>query len=446
MAWIDRSALRRAAILLALAAVSGASAAADSRDALFDDGAKEEGKAAWKGYAQFEAAYTDAEPEHWSKLRGRFELGRQGQVGAGLKWKVSARADYDAAYGVEDDFYPPAVRRDQRHEFMWRETYLDINAGSWDFRLGRQHVVWGEMVGLFFADVVSAKDLREYVLPEFEQLRIPQWAARAEYFQDDFHAELLWIPLPAVDDIGKPGAEFFPTPAPPPPGFGLAFRGEEKPDRKLSNSNWGARLTMLTGGWDLSAFYYRSVDAQATFFRSVDLAAPAIIYAPRHEKIHQAGATLAKDFGNFVLKAEAVYTRDRQYNVARLDEADGVVPLDTVDWVVGLDLNPGEDTRVNLQFFQRAFLDYDEDIIPDRNENGVTLLLNTKPVRDVEAQVLLIHSLNRSDWLLRPSLAWTLKRNWRLLVGADIFHGPALGLWGRFDDRDRGYAEVRYSF
>jgi hypothetical protein len=54
--------------------------------------------------------------------------------------------------------------------------------GNWEFRLGRQHVVWGELVGAFVADVVSARDMREFILPEpeLQMLRIPQWAARAE--------------------------------------------------------------------------------------------------------------------------------------------------------------------------------------------------------------------------------------------------------------------------
>ncbi len=421
-----------------------------SRDALFGDEPKTEQPAPpsrWKGFTQLELAYTTASPAHWSKARARAELARQGAWGEHVKWKVSGRADYDAAYDIEKSFYPNEVRDDQRYDFMWRETYIDVGAGNWDFRLGRQHVVWGEMVGLFFADVVSAKDLREFVLPEFDQLRIPQWAARAEYFKDDFHAEAVWIPLPSVNNVGKPGAEFYPYPLPGPPGFGYVIQGEEKPKRRLSNSNYGFRLSTLTGGWDLSAFYYRSVDASATFFRTVVTSpVPALIYQPRHEKIHQWGGTLAKDFGRFVLKAEAVYTKDRQFNVTRLTEPDGVVPLDTLDYIVGMDFHPGMDTRLNVQLFQRAFLDYDQDIVLKKHESGASLLLNTKLARNLEAQGLLIHSLNRSDWMFRPSLTWDFERNWRLLVGADIFHGPPIALFGRYDNRDRVYTELRYSF
>ena len=99
-----------------------------------------------------------------------------------MRWKLSGRAAYDAVFEFEDDFYPAAVEDDRRTEFILRETYLDVPAGDWDFRIGRQHIIWGEMVGLFFADVVSAKDMRQFVAQDFELLRIPQWAVRAEHF------------------------------------------------------------------------------------------------------------------------------------------------------------------------------------------------------------------------------------------------------------------------
>src|SRR5690606_21523921 len=106
------------------------------------------------------------------------------------KWKLSARVDYDAIYDLSD-FYSRQVRRDQRFELFLRENYLDFSIADFDVRVGRQHIVWGEMVGLFFADVVSAKDMREFVLPDFDILRIPQWAVRTEYSKNDFHADLI---------------------------------------------------------------------------------------------------------------------------------------------------------------------------------------------------------------------------------------------------------------
>ena len=437
--------------LLALASVAGcwsAHAQDDkvSRESLFDDEKEAVAKVepGWKGYAQMELARTVGEPAHGSKVKMVVELNRQGALSENIKWKIGGRADYDGVYD-RSGYYPQPVKRDQRGELALRENYLDIVSGDLDLRLGRQHVVWGEMVGLFFADVVSAKDMREFVLPEFEVLRIQQWAARAEYFKDDWHAEALWIPLPSFDEMGKPGANFFPPQIPG--AAGTLMRDEAKPNRSLANSNYGLRLSTLQSGWDVSAFYYHSLDATATFYREVIAGPlPAFAYRPRHDAINQAGGTLAKDLGWAVLKGEAVVTDGRKFNVTRLLQTDGLVASRTLDYALGLDFTPAPDTRFNLQFFQRVLADHDRDMIEDRSESGASVLLNGKLTPTIEGQLLLIASLNRRDYLFRPRLVWTYAQNWRLMGGADIFHGPPTGLFGRYEQQDRIWTELRYSF
>ncbi len=433
-----------------------------SRDSLFGDDVAPADKAAptsraWRGFIQGEAAHSFRDPEHWSKGRLRMELNRQGQFSESVKWKIGARFDYDGVYD-HSGFYAPDVKRDQRYEFTLRENYIDVSAGDLEFRFGRQHVVWGEMVGLFIADVVSARDMREFILPEpeLEMLRIPQWAARAEYFMKDMKAELLWIPVPSFDEIGKPGipgvrgaagADFYPYPIPGPGG--TLFLGEQIPSRKLSNTNYGARLSALKSGLDMSAFYYHSLDIAPTFYREVlpgPGPAPVFRYQARHDSIDQFGVTLAKDFGDVVAKAEGVYTAGRQFNVTRLAQPNGLVRQNTFDYAIGLDFNLPADTRLNVQFFQRIFRDHDPDILQRKYESGASLLLDGKLGNNVEARALLIHSLNRSDWLFRPKITWMFEKNWRLAFGVDIFGGPATGLFGRFDNNDRVYTELRYSF
>ncbi len=444
-----------------LAQKNAGEAKAGSRDSLFDDddddakakAKPDETKAVEKpekpasnvkGYLQFETARTTQSPVHWSKMMTRADVSSQGNLGDGVKYKIGARMDYDAVYSVTD-FYPNAVKNNQQSDLVLRENYLDVSKGDWDFRLGKQNVVWGEMVGLFFADVVSARDMREFVLPEFDTLRIPQWATRAEYFKDDFHAELLWIPVATYDEIGNPGADFFPYQAQY-PGLGIQYRNEVRPARNLSNSNYGVRLSTLKNGWDVSGFAYSSMDIMATFYRDATSVPGTLVYQPRHDRIDQFGGTLAKDFGSVVLKAESVYTHGRKFAVLTLADADGVVPQNTLDWAVGLDFTLPADTRFNVQVFQRDYFSHDPNLFADKLENGYSLLLNHKFGDKVEAQVMWISSFNRTDWLLRPRVTWNFERNWRLAVGADVFNGPPVGLFGSYDHNDRVYSEVRYSF
>lgn len=403
----------------------------------------------WNGWLQVDAAYGWQSPGHFQNLRTMAELAGRGAWENGAKWKLSAQASLDAAYGISDH-YLPGVRRDQRAELRLREAYVDFGAGSWEFRLGKQNIVWGEMVGLFFADVVSAKDLRSFVLPEFEQIRIPQWAARAEWFGDDTHLELVWLPAPEVDRIGEPGAEFFPWP-PQYQGYGYSILGEQRPSRSLSNSGIGARVSTLVSGWDLTAFVYRAPDTQAAFNRSlVPGATPAdpqtVVYQARYDKVTRIGGTVSKDFDGIVAKAEIVHTSGRKFGLLALDAGSGLTELDTIDWAASVDFTPADDWRVNAQFYQRAFLDHDSRTGLDRRENGISLLVAHALTGRLDAEFLGITSLNRSDRLLRAMLTWKPDANRRIRAGVDVFAGQPLGLFGRFDNSDRLWAEYRYSF
>ena len=446
---------------LEMAADSVADAAEDDAaldadlDALFDVGAPAGAAAAagsgikWSGYAEFAAAYTLPEPDRWSRLRARLELAGSGQLASRARWKLTARADADGAYDLEDQYYPDAVRRDQRTDFILREAYVDLGHGEWEFRLGRQQIIWGEMVGFFFADVVSARDLREFLLPEFESLRIGQWAARAEYFGGNSHFELVWIPKPSFDEIGKPGGDFYTFAALP----ANTVVTEHKPSDSLRNSNYGARISHLVDGWDLSAFYYRSYDVSPTLYEIVPSAVPGAMPAAslRHERLHQIGATFSKDLGSFVLKGEAVHTRGRGVNTLTPAAVPGGRELglsetDMIDYAVGADIPVASDWRINTQLYGRWLDEHRIEMVSDRMETGVTFLAVHTFSSDLEMEFLAVSSLNRSDYMLRPKLLWKLAPAWRATAGFDIFGGGGEGRLSAYDRSDRAYVELRHWF
>lgn len=394
------------------------------------------------GYADFGAAYTLSDPGHWSKLSARVELGASGALGGGVKWKLSGRFAADGAPDLESQYYPGAVRRDQRTDVSIREAYLDVPVGDWEFRLGRQHVVWGEMVGFFFADVVSARDMREFLLPEFESLRIPQWAVRAEYFGEETHFELLWVPFASYDRIGKPGADFYPYPH---IAAGTHVH-EDRPANDLRNGNWGLRVSRLMAGWDLSGFYYNSLNVEPTLYTRFDPLTLTPAYALRQDRIRQLGATFSKDLGQFVLKGETVYTRGRRFNTTDPGAAYGLKASDTLDYAIGVDIPFDSVWRFNVQYFAREHYDRARGMLVDRAERGVTFQVVREFGSDFEFELLAASSLNREDYMLRPKLTWKFAPEWRAIMGYDHFEGRSTGLFGRFDAADRAYVEVRRWF
>lgn len=400
------------------------------------------------GFFEGLAAYTYEDPSHWSRAVGRLHLSGQGEIADNVKWKLSARVDADLVY-FNSNFYLDSVKRDQRFDFFFKENYLDFSHGSWEFRIGAQQIVWGEVIGLYFADVVSARDWREMLLPSFDVMRIPQWAARAEYFAGDSHLELIFIPVPLFDRIGKPGSDFYPAPLPSPTPEAVAdiFREPDRPARKLRNANYGIRANTLVSGWDVSGFFYRSFSTQPTFYRELtgNVAQP-FLFEPRYDRIWQLGGTVSKDLGDLVLRAEAVYTKGQGHTLADLTSTESVVKRSTLDYIFSFEWALPHDTRLNVQAFQRVFSGGGDDLAIRQDRPGVSLFVSSKVTNALEPQLLWIQYLGQGGGLVRPRLNWYAANNLVISFGTDIFLGPSDGFFGRFNNRDRVYTEMRYSF
>lgn len=429
----------------------------DSDDLFLDDGNTSDGAektdsntiggVRFSGFWQNSLAYTYPDDAHYSKFLNVFKLRLKGRFSENISWQASGRLNYDPVFEFEN-FYPDAVEDDQKLDGWIDETFIDISAGNFEFRLGRQHIVWGEMVGLFFADVISALDLRQFVLPDFELIRVPQWSVRAEYYNGGFHGDMVFIPVVTTNNIGEVGAEYFPFPITSAPGVNVRFSDENEPDGDFGKDfGFGLRGSYYKNGWDLAAFYYTAPDREAAFERTITLGAvPELHFRAQHERIHQFGATIAKDLGDFVIKSEAIFTKDRLVSVTDLRDLDGLTETDELRYVIGANWSLDKHT-FNAQIFQTWFTEPETSMFVDELESGFTIRAATKAWhKDVEPEVIFIRSFNRNEWLLQMKVDWTFQQNWRFTVGADIFEGDETNFFGRYDDTDRVYYELRYSF
>jgi len=63
-----------------------------------------------------------------------------------------------------------------------------------------------------------------------------------------------------------------------------------------------------------------------------------------------------------------------------------------------------------------------------------------------EPQILWIQYFKDGGGLVRPRLNWYPVKNTTVGFGLDIFTGSSDGVFGRYNNRDRLYTEVRYDF
>ena len=255
--------------------------------------------------------------------------------------------------------------------------------------------------------------------------------------------------MPTFDNVGKAGSDFYPfrLPSPTTKADAAPFANPNKPAVNLGNSNYGVRGNTLLGGWDLAAFYYRSFSRQPTFYTLPGPSASLpVIIQPLYDRIWQVGGTANKDFGPVVFHAEAVYTNGQNYASTDPTAPQGVLERNTFDWVIGADFTPWRDARLNLQVFQRVYDGSAKSLVVQTGDFGASVQLAAKITAAWEPQILWLQTWGGGGALIRPRLNWYPAKNTLIGFGVDIFTGPDDGFFGRYNNRDRVYTEVRLDF
>ncbi|MGF1547303.1 MAG: hypothetical protein ACFCUG_08255 [Thiotrichales bacterium] len=99
-----------------------------------------------------------------------------GDIGTFGTWHAELQAIYDSE----------AVNSDWRGhksytQYDWlRELYTDFSAANWQFRVGKQQVVWGTADGIKLLDIINPTDYRHFAQDVMEDSRIPVFMVNAE--------------------------------------------------------------------------------------------------------------------------------------------------------------------------------------------------------------------------------------------------------------------------
>ena len=317
-----------------------------------------------------------------------------------------------------------------------KELYVDIFFDSMDLRIGKQQIIWGKADGVFITDVISPKNLTDFVLPDFDEVRMGVTALKADYYFDAVDLELVWIPMftPAVmPSVGTIWEVSTPLAAPP---------VITEPDKTLENSEIFGKLSYMgsvidfeiMGGYvwdDLPAAYY---DPTAT--------APGIV--ADYNRVKMAGGSFSTDIAGLIVRGEGAYYNGKNFTVQAAPVT--TVEKDFINYMVGLDYSIAG-FALGTQFIQEIVLDYDDRImLNDEFKNTMTFVIAKPFLNDtLMVEFFSYVGLTNEDALLRPKVTYDLADGLEWVVGADIFLGDE-GDFGQYDDNDLVYTKVKYSF
>ncbi|MGD2114022.1 MAG: hypothetical protein PVG07_03155 [Acidobacteriota bacterium] len=324
-------------------------------------------------------------------------------------------------------------------DFDLRELYLERNTRRSTLRVGRQQVVWGKTDGLRLLDLVNPLDLREFILEDYEQSRIPLWMVNGEWFVGDQSFQLLVIPDVRFNERPDPRGELgvaLDVPA------GIPVRVSEAREPGGAPRNWelGGRWRTRIGRLELGVHgFYGWLDDPVPFRHSEPSGALRIDPEPRRLRLLGVAGDLP--VGRTVLRFEATVSPDDYRDTTRgLERRESVRSAVGLDWTVnGLLVSP--------QIFYREVLDERGTLLGDDSRLLGTLLLRKELLHSkLVLRLFAAYEPEAEQYWLSPRATYQLGGRVEVALGADLFGGAPGSTFGRFRDRDRLVGQLTVHF
>ena len=386
----------------------------------------------WSGYARNYTGMLAAQNNEYAIIQNTFNL------------NIEQSKD-KAAFKVNPYIYQYP---NQDMEIGLREAYLDIYFKSMDVRIGKQQIIWGKADGVFITDIVSPKDLSEFLLRDFNEIRMGITSLKANYYLGDNTFEFVWAPtfsstlMPNENSLWFPQLDF-----PTQPAFDYSQKDVAS---ELGNSEVFVKYSALTSAIDfeLMGGYMWDDDPAMHISKTIDpqtLQMSGFTVTPQHHRLGLAGGSFSSTLGGFVLRGEGAFYNGKYFNSEDPKLADGTIEKNYLHYLLGVDFTLW-DIKWSSQFIQQAILDYDEYIKNDEFGNTLTVLASKDFLREtLRLELFSYIGLNNSDALVRPKVIYDLADGFELLLGANWFVGSD-GNFGQYDDNDMIYTKIKYSF
>jgi len=332
-----------------------------------------------------------------------------------------------------------------------REAYIDLYFDNFDIRIGKQQVVWGKADGVFITDVVSPLNLTEFLLPDFDEIRIGVTAVKFDYYIGNNTLELIWKPIfaPTI----RPTPESIWNVAPDFPAPATFDWSKSKVNASMENSEILGKFTAINSAIDFEIMGGYIWDANPTMHieKEFDMSSGSPVLTglnvtPEHHRLYLGGGSFSTEIKGVILRGEAAYYNGKYFQTADPFAADATVQKDYLHYLVGVDFSIGG-VMFSSQFIQQYIMDYDEYIDNPEAENTMTVLARYDMLGEtLHLELFSYIGLTYEDALIRPRITYDFADGFSFLLGSNIFVGDEAGRFGQYGDNSMIYTKIKYSF
>jgi len=383
------------------------------------------------------------------------ELFMDAKLSERVQGRFGVYGEVNRLYNDHQDppLYPSDVREKDEQVLQFDETYLDWRPTNklW-LRLGNQINIWGTSENLRIVDVLNPRDQRLFEQEGPEETRLPNWASRISYSQDDWSADLIGIYEFRGDWVQGAGGDYDP--------FILFRTGQSAVDKDRGPSNYkpevALRLSRRFHGADAS-FYAGNVYDKVSYadYRGFDPAAGGIEFQPDYDRMTFVGLSGSHVRGSWLFKTDMAYKHGLSF--LRGDFFTGFNPAttrtnvaekNTAEVMLGVDYNGLPNSSISLELAGRHLFDYDSALVDEQNTVGGVLQFFNDSFRDtLHTELRAIRLLNGAGYILNARLEYDLTDDLDLIaIYTEYISTDKEGFLEPYEDNDRLLLGVTYHF
>ncbi len=333
---------------------------------------------------------------------------------------------------------------DDKNGFFIREANFRYSNEKWDVKFGRQIITWGVADGLRITDLVSPMDYTEFLAQDYDDIRIPVNGIRLKYTYSKLSVEGLFIPV----------AEFFRLPVDDKNPWSLfssvtmpyRFDMDKTPEKKLSNSEYGGRVSVFLSGVDFSLAVLHTWNKMPVLSRIISPDDDSVYITANYDRMDMVGADISVPVGKFVMRAEAaVYLGELQETEIETED-EAMLKKNSYNALIGVDFYPGKDWTIMLQYSHKYISDYEKCITARPNTSLTTLSISKKIFQTtLNLSSFIYYDIVNNSLFSRSSAAYSFTDQIVFTLGYDWICGDK-GMFAIYRNNSEYWVKAKFGF
>jgi hypothetical protein len=390
-------------------------------------------------FGKFQALSGKTDHQGLSDFKGELDLAMGTRFLDDWDFLISGSSFYNLAYEINtrDKYTDPFLDEYEKEVELDKLFIRGSLTKDLDIKIGRQIVIWGKSDNIRVTDIFNPLDLREPGMTDIEDLRLPLFMTRMDYYIFDYTFSTFLIHEHRFNKLPVLGSPYYYLPYAIPHGDKLSTRVE--------NTEIAASLSRTFTGSDLS-FYLADVYDKAVYINKDG----ELI----HPRVHMAGFAFNKALGNFLLKTEAAvfdkirlsaYTENNEY-------LENLNSYSRLDFLAGLEYSGFSNTMVGFEAADQWIIDFDEPAgMSGNKEHRVQYALRISrtflhEVLEITFLASLYGKAVNDGGFIRAQADYELTDNLELGTGFIFYESGSLPMLRGIGENDRFFASLTYSF